>query len=140
MFGSSLHHTNMIWKAYCVEFEYVEYFLKCEYPYIVSQLQSFMKYLISQFSQCYLLQLYWLGLFHFMLPLPNFETVYILKIMVANKKQHQRFRLTSLMGYAIKDRKKDKGMDTERYIELNKFMRFMLSTKKIKKILKKKRF
>ena len=75
-----------------------------------------------------------------MLPLPNFETVYILKIMVANKKQHQRFRLTSLMGYAIKDRKKDKGMDTERYIELNKFMRFRLSTKKIKKILKKKRF
>ena len=75
-----------------------------------------------------------------MLPLPNFETVYIVKIMVANKKQHHRFRLTSLMGYAIKDRKKDKGMDTERYIELNKFMRFRLSTKKIKKILKKKRF
>ena len=46
-----------------------------------------------------------------------FETVYALKIMVANKKQHQRFRLTSLMGYAIKDRKKDKGMETERYIE-----------------------
>ena len=75
-----------------------------------------------------------------MLPLPNFETVYILKIMVANKKQHQRFRLTSLMGYAIKGRKKDKGMDTERYIELNKFMRFRLSTKKIKKILKRNAF
>ena len=53
--------------------------------------------------------------------------------MVANKKQHQRFRLTSLMGYAIKDRKKDKGMETERYIEYNIFMRFRLSSKKIKK-------
>ena len=55
--------------------------------------------------------------------------------MVANKKQHQRFRLTSLMGYAIKDRKRDKNMDTERYIECNNFMRFRLSSKKIKKSL-----
>ena len=44
------------------------------------------------------------------------------------------------MGYAIKDRKRDKNMDTERYIECNNFMRFRLSSKKIKKVSERNAF